>query len=167
MRVEVKRFVERCRVFQYAKGKTKNIGMYHPLHVPSITWYLVSMDFILGFPRTQRNHDSILVAVDKFLKMAHFIPCFNTSDATHIENLFFKYLVRLHGLPKIIIYDRDTIFVWNLWRILWKKLRTNMNFSLAYHPQIDGQIEVVNKILVNILRSFVSEHLKQWDEVLA
>ena len=105
MRIDVKKFVEKCRIFEYSKGRTQNVGLYHTFPIPSQPWDVVSMDFILGFLRTQWSHDSILVVVDKFSKMAHFIPCFKISDATHVASLFFKGIVKLHGFPRSIILD--------------------------------------------------------------
>lgn len=116
--------------------------------------------------RTQIGHDSILFIVDKFSKMAHFVPCFKTSDATHVDNIFLKEVVRLHGLPRSIVSDRDTIFVGHFLRTLWKNMGTNFGFRSTYHPQIDKNNEVTNRSLGNILRILVSEHPKQWDQAL-
>jgi hypothetical protein len=114
------------------------------LPIPGRAWDSMSMDFVLGLPRTQKCTDSIYVVIYRFSKMAHFIACTKTSDATNIANVFFKRVIRLHGLPKSIISNRDTKSVGHFWRTLWKTLGTNLNFSSAYHPKTDGKKEVVN-----------------------
>jgi hypothetical protein len=166
MRTDVMKFVNRCRICQHANNKRQNTGLYQPFPIPERPWDAISIDFVLGLPRTQRGCDSIFVVVDRFSKMAHFIPCQKTSDATHVANLFFKEVVRLHGLPRSIVSDRDTKFVGHFWRTLWKKLGTDFSFSSAYHPQIDVHTEVVNKSLGNLLRSLVTEHHNQCDQIL-
>ncbi|PKU61177.1 hypothetical protein MA16_Dca028665 [Dendrobium catenatum] len=98
--------------------------------------------------------------------MAHFIPCKRTFDALNIAKLFFKEIVRLHGLPRSLTSDRDVKFVSHFWRKLWKTLQTDLKLSSAYHPQTDGQTEVVNRTLASMLRCLVQNHPKAWEEAL-
>ncbi|XP_038974994.1 uncharacterized protein K02A2.6-like [Phoenix dactylifera] len=167
LRKDVHRIIKHCRTCQLAKGTKSNAGLYSPLPLPSSPWEDLSMDFVLGLPKTIRGHDSIFVIVDRFSKMSHFVPCAKTYDASRVADMFLKEVVRLHGLPKTIVSDRDVKFVSYFWKTLWAKLGTRLSFSSAYHPQTDGQTEVVNRSLGNLLRCLVRDHMKSWDLILS
>ena len=166
MRRDVERFVARCTTCQKAKSRLNPHGLYMPLPVPSVPWEDISMDFVLGLPRTQKGRDSIFVVVDRFSKMAHFIPCHKSDDAAHVADLFFREIVRLHGVPNTIVSDRDTKFLSHFWRCLWAKLGTKLLFSTTCHPQTDGQTEVVNRTLSTMLRAVLKKNLKMWEDCL-
>ena len=166
MRRDVERMCERCVTCKKAKSKVLPHGLYLPLPIPDSPWTDISMDFVLGLPRTRTGRDSIFVVVDRFSKMAHFIACHKTDDAVNVANLFFKEIVRLHGIPRSIVSDRDVKFLSHFWRTLWSKLGTKLMFSTTCHPQTDGQTEVVNRILSTLLRSIIKKNIKTWEDCL-
>ncbi|KAL7148069.1 hypothetical protein ABFS83_06G152600 [Erythranthe nasuta] len=98
--------------------------------------------------------------------MAHFIPCSKTFDASKVAKVFMAEVVRLHGLPKTIVSDRDVRFMSYFWKTLWHMMGTKLKFSTAYHPQTDGQTDVVNRSLDNLLRCLVGEHMRSWHSIL-
>ncbi|RDY09018.1 hypothetical protein CR513_06694, partial [Mucuna pruriens] len=106
------------------------------------------MDFMLGLPRSQSGKDCIFVVVVRLSKMAHFIACSKTNDATHVADLFFKEVVRLHGLPRTIVSDRDVRFLGHFWRTLWNKLGTKL------------------LTLATLIRAIIQKNLKSWEKCL-
>ena len=121
-----------------AKSKVKPYELRTPLPVPEYPSTAISMDFAMGLLKTKNGKDSVFVIVDMFFKMAHFIPCKKVDDACNVTNLFFKEIMRLHGLTRSIVSDRDKKFLSHFWRTLWGKIGTKLLFSTTCHPQTDG-----------------------------
>ena len=91
----------------------------------------------MGLPINQNQNDSIMLVVDKLSKVAHFIPVKTTYKAANIADIFLKQIFRLHGIPKVIISDRDPKFTGDFWKYLFKGLNTTLNFSTSFLKQMD------------------------------
>ena len=97
------------------------------------------MDFVTGLPRTQRQHDAIWVIVDRLTKSAHFLPINVEDSLEKLAQLYVDEIVRLHGVPVSIVSDRDPRFTSRFWPSLQAAIGTHLHFSIAFHPQTDGQ----------------------------
>ncbi|KAL4025563.1 hypothetical protein IC575_013965 [Cucumis melo] len=124
------------------------------------------MDFITGLPRTLRGFTVIWVMVDRLAKSAHFVSGKSTYTASKWAQLYMSEIVRLHGVPLSIVSDRDARFTSKFWKGLQTAMGTRLDFSTAFHPQIDGQTEHLNQVLEYILRACALEFPGSWDSYL-
>jgi hypothetical protein len=154
--------VVECVVYQQNKGETiKTPGLLQPLAIPSQHWEEVSMDFIIGLPKSEGNN-VIMVVVDQLTKYAHFFSLSHPFKASTIATTFMEIVQKLHGIPKIIVSDRDPIFTRNFWTELFSCLGTQLAHNSSYHPQSNGKTEIVNKCLEGYLHCFAYDKHTQW-----
>ncbi|KAB2069528.1 hypothetical protein ES319_A08G100900v1 [Gossypium barbadense] len=124
------------------------------------------MDFVLGLPLMPRKKDSIWVVVDRLTKLAHFIPVHADYSLEKLAELYDSEIIRLHGVPLLIISDRDPRFTLRFLKKLQEALEKKLNFSTAFHTQTDGQSERVIQILEDMLRCCVLEFQGCWEKYL-
>nr|GEV20053.1 Ty3/gypsy retrotransposon protein [Tanacetum cinerariifolium] len=157
MRKSVEEYIRQCLVCQQTKYSTQATGGYlQPLPTPTAVWEDVSINFITGLP-VSKGMSVILVVVDRFSKYAHFGSLPTSFNAHKVAELFLEIVIKHHGIPKTIVSDCDPIFVSKFWTQLFQLSGTQLNRSTAYHPQSDGQTEVVNRGLEQYLRAMVSD----------
>ncbi|KAL8113758.1 hypothetical protein AgCh_020885 [Apium graveolens] len=162
MKKNIQDFIRCCAICQ--KNKSEHLqpaGLLQPLQVPLQVWADISMDFIDALPPSFGKY-VLLVVVDRFSKYAHFIPMSHPYSAISVAKMFFDHIFKLHGLPETIVSDRDVIFTSSFWTELFKLSGTKLTFSSAYHPQSDGQTEVVNRTIEVYLRCFTSDQPRKW-----
>jgi hypothetical protein len=158
MNIKIARYVARCDTCKRVKAiHMKITGPLQSLPILTWKWEDISMDFIVGLPRTTKGFDSIWVIVDRLTKIAHFLPVkVKYTVATYAE-LYIARILSLHGIPKTIVSDREPQFVFKFWEVLHKAMGTKLLHSSAYHPLTSGQTERVNQILEDMLRACVLE----------
>jgi hypothetical protein len=111
MKADVESYIKQCSVYQHNKHSHQHpSGLLQPLPIPEAVWQDITMDFIEALPKSD-GYSVILVVVDRLTKYAHFLPVKHPYIAISIAKLFLDNIVKLHGLPKSIVSDRDPIFV--------------------------------------------------------
>ncbi|GJP40392.1 hypothetical protein CLOM_g24662 [Closterium sp. NIES-68] len=166
MVTNLQRYVAGCPICQRMKSSHQRpTGLLQPLEPPQRPWQHVTMDFVTGLPAGPSGNDAVLVVVDRLTKMAHFAPCRRTITAEETSRLFISTVVRLHGIPAAIISDRDPKFTSKFWQNTWARYGTHLQFSSAYHPQTDGQMERTNQTMEQLIRTNCPDR-KKWEDVL-
>lgn len=167
LKQDVDNFVKQCQVCQQAKHPhTHPAGLLQPLPIPTEVWQDISMDFVEGLPKSD-GYSVILVVVDRFTKYAHFIPLKHPYTAQIIARVVLDNIVKLHGLPKTVVTDRDKVFMSSFWKELFRIYNVKLLFSTAYHPQTDGQTERVNQCVEMYLHCAVHNFPSKWKSWLA
>jgi hypothetical protein len=167
MKIETARYVARCDTCRRVKAiHLKTAAPLQSLPIPTWKWEDISMDFIVGLPRTAKWYDSIWVIVDQLTKITHFLPVKTDHSIAVYAQLYIARILRLHWVPNTIVSDRGPQFVSKFWEELHKALDTKLFHSSAYHPQTSGQTERVNQILEDMLWACALEFSQKWDDCL-
>uniref|UniRef100_A0A0A9BSM5 Integrase catalytic domain-containing protein n=1 Tax=Arundo donax TaxID=35708 RepID=A0A0A9BSM5_ARUDO len=138
LKQDVEEFVKQCGVCQQAKHERVHpAGLLQPLPIPVGVWQDITMDFIESLPKSEEV-DVILVVVDRLSKYAHFIPLHHPFTAQQVARAVLDNVVKLHGMPKSMVSDRDKVFTSAFWCELFQLMDIKLHLSSAYHPQTDG-----------------------------
>lgn len=167
MKTTIKDFIKSCDTCQRCKTDSLSpAGLLQPLPIPTTVWTEISMDFVEGLP-ISHGYTVIMVIIDRLTKYDHFVPLKHPYTAISVAKVFIDNVVRLHGIPTSIVSDRDKVFVSSFWKTLFQLQGTKLNMSSSYHPQTDGQTEVLNRTLEQYLRCFTSDNPKKWIDWLS
>ena len=167
LKSDVKNHIKSCKKCQEAKGtNAKPGGLLRPFPPPQRKWEVITMDFMFRLPKTKDGYDGILVVVDKLSKRTRFVPLTKKQKVEHVAEVFYTEIYKHHGLPRVIVSDRDTRFTSKFWEELMKLLQVKLNLSSAFHPQTDGQSERMFRTIQEMIRCFVSYSQKDWKKYL-
>jgi hypothetical protein len=167
MKQSVQEYVETCPICQRTKVKRhRSYGALQSLPLPSGKWKEVTMDFVTDLPPSRdgqgRVFDSLFVVVDRYTKMARYIPVLKTITAEQLADVFIEHIVSQFGIPEGIVSDRGAVFTSAFWSQLCYCLRIKRKLSTAFHPQTDGQTERQNQSLEHYFRCYCNHLQDDW-----
>lgn len=163
---DIKLYTSTCDICQKSKPRRHApAGLLQPIPIPSQPFEVVSMDFIPDLPYSN-GFNNILVIVDKLTKYAIFIPCDTSITEVATAQLFFKHVIAKFGIPRQVITDRDTRWRHDFWAEMCRLMGMKRSLTTAYHPQADGQTEIVNQGLEITLRAYIGPSRNDWSDHL-
>jgi hypothetical protein len=167
MKREIAKYVLECHTCQKLKAECQSpAGKLQPLPIPMWKWEEIGMDFIIGLPMTKNQKDMIWVIVDRLTKSTHFLAVNQKDNCEKLAKIYVNEIVSKHGVPKIIVCDRGSVFTLAFQKHLQTSLGSQLDFSTVYHPQTRGQTERTNQILEDMLRACVLDFGRDWNEHL-
>jgi hypothetical protein len=156
------RHTSECVTCHQNKSKqTLPAGLLQPLPITEQTWEILSMDFITSLPKAQ-GKDGMFIGVDRLTKFTRFLAIPTDYSAMQVAELFFRKIFRLHELPHSRLNDRDSRFINTFWQEVFKLVGTELTPNTSYHPQTNGQTEIVNKSVEGYLRNYMSGQQRAW-----
>ncbi len=166
MQTDIKNYIKSCEICCRSKDpRHKPYGLLKPLEIPDRPWTSLSMDFITDLP-SSNGYTCILVVLDRFTKMGHFIPFPNVPSSEDTANAFMLHIFRLHGLPNEILTDRGTQFTSKFWTAICATLKISMKLSSPFHHQTNGLTERVNSVVEQFLRCYSNFKGSNWQNYL-
>ncbi|CAN6440346.1 unnamed protein product [Victoria cruziana] len=158
MRKDIVDFVAHCLICQQVKAQHQRPGgLLIPWELPKWKWDEVTMDFVMGLPRTWRKYDAIWVVVDRLSKPTYFLAIRTTLPLDALADLYICEIVRIHGVPKAIVSDKDPRFTSRFWKAFQSALDTKLKMSSVFHPQTDGKSERTILTIEHMLRACMLE----------
>ncbi|GKA79021.1 putative reverse transcriptase domain-containing protein [Tanacetum coccineum] len=167
MKAEIATYVSKCMTCAKVKAEyQKPSGLLVQPKIPEWKWENITMDFVTKLPKASSGQDMIWVIVDRLTKSAHFLPAKENDSMEKLTRQYLKEVVSRHGVPVLIISDRDGRFVSQFWQSLQEAFGTQLDMSTTYHPETDGQSERTIQTLEDMLRACVIDFGKGWDRHL-
>jgi transposase InsO family protein len=163
---DVARYVDACRACRRSTTpRDRTPGYLHPLPIPERPWQHITMDF-KSFPLDKHGYDTLWVVIDRLSKQAISIPCYKTVTARNMAEMYIQHIYRHRGAPQSIVSDRGPQFISQFWEEFTRILGVKLKLSTAFHPQTDGQTEIMNQYIDQRLRPFISHYQDNWSELI-
>ncbi len=154
----MKRYIRNCHICKRSKAsRDKYFELLNLLLISDRSWINIIMNFVIELSKSKKEFNAIFMIVNRLTKMHHYISCVAKKDETTVEEtarLLINHVWKLHELSSIIVFDRESQFVSNVWKFVCQTLRINVKLSIAFHSEIDEQSEIANQKMKRYLRNY-------------